>query len=102
VYDTQPDLKIVVDQLINGFFSNQDSNEFKDIYDNLMHNDQYFVLKDFEAYRQAHERANTLYKNKTAWLKASIINIARSGYFSSDRTINQYAKEIWGIQSLTH
>lgn len=100
VYNSNADLKRVVDQLINGFFD-EDENEFKDIYNNLMYHDQYFVLKDFASYCGAHNRANELYKNEDAWYKASIINIAKSGYFSSDRTITQYANEIWHLQSLT-
>ncbi|MCF7925708.1 MAG: glycogen/starch/alpha-glucan phosphorylase, partial [Candidatus Izimaplasma sp.] len=94
------DLKHVIDQLINGFFDTVDQNEFRAIYDNLMEHDQYFVLKDFESYRQAHERANDLYKDEAAWFKASIINIARSGYFSSDRTIEQYVADIWHLKTI--
>ncbi|MEC9484541.1 MAG: glycogen/starch/alpha-glucan phosphorylase [Candidatus Izemoplasma sp.] len=100
VYHEHEDLRLVINQLVNGFFDTVDQYEFKDIYDNLMDRDQYFVLKDFESYRQAHERANNLYKDEEAWFKASIINIAQSGYFSSDRTIEQYVEDIWHIKKI--
>jgi starch phosphorylase len=99
-YKNHVDLREVIDQLTNGFFKNVDENEFKEIRDKLLSKDQYFVLKDFEGYREAHARANTLYKDEDKWLEASIINIAKSGYFSSDRTIDQYAKEIWNIKPI--
>jgi starch phosphorylase len=100
VYHNHVDLRLVIDQLTNGFFETVDKDEFKEISDKLLSRDQYFVLQDFESYRQAHERANDLYKDEEAWFKASIINIAKSGYFSSDRTIRQYAKEIWNIKPM--
>ena len=100
IYDSNPDVKRVMDQLINGFFD-EDENEFREIYDNLLYRDHYFVLKDFASYADAHARANEFYKNEDKWWTASIINIAQSGYFSSDRTIEQYAKEIWNLKSMT-
>jgi len=86
--------------LTNGFFDTVEKDEFKEVSEKLLTRDQYFVLKDFEGYRKAHEEANEFYKDEERWLKASIINIAKSGYFSSDRTIHQYAKEIWKIKPI--
>lgn len=100
VYNSHVDLRLVVDQLTNGFFDTVDKDEFQEITDKLLGRDQYFVLKDFESYRVAHEEANEFYKDEERWLKASIVNIAKSGYFSSDRTINQYAKEIWNVKPI--
>ena len=100
VYETHSDLKLVMDQLTNGFFETVPKDEFKEISDKLLNRDQYFVLLDFEGYRDAHSRANDLYKDEEAWFTSSIINIAKSGYFSSDRTIKQYAKEIWNIKPI--
>ncbi len=100
VYQNNPQLRMVIDQLTNGFFENVDKNEFKEISDKLLSRDQYFVLQDFEAYRNAHEVANTMYKDEERWFKSSIINIAMSGYFSSDRTIKEYAKDIWKINPI--
>jgi starch phosphorylase len=90
----------VIDQLTNGFFEDVDPNEFREIREKLLYKDEYFVLEDFESYRVAHERANNLYKDKEKWIQASIVNIAKSGYFSSDRTISQYANEIWNIKKV--
>ncbi len=97
IYEENSDLRLVLDQLTNGFFETVSKDEFKEIRDRLLNDDQYFVLKDFDSYRLAHEKANEFYKSEEAWYKAAIINIAKSGYFSSDRTIKQYADEIWHI-----
>ena len=99
-YNSHVDLRLVIDQLTNGFFDTVEKDEFKEVSEKLLSRDQYFVLKDFEGYRKAHEEANEFYKDEERWLKASIINIATSGYFSSDRTIHQYAKEIWKIKPM--
>jgi starch phosphorylase len=90
----------VLEQLLNGFFPNS-FDLFESIYDSLlMQNDQYYVLRDFGSYASAQEKVNTAYQSQGTWLEKSIINIAQSGYFSSDRTIREYADEIWGIRSL--
>ena len=75
-------------------------NEFIDIKDTLLNRDYFLVLKDFDSYAKAHERANELYKNRTLWLEKSIINISKSGFFTSDRTINQYNTEIWKLKKI--
>ena len=100
VYENHSDLKLVINQLTNGFFDNVDKDEFVAISNRLLNSDDYLVLEDFEGYRQAHARANELYKDEESWFKSAIINIAKSGYFSSDRTIEQYAKEIWDLKKL--
>ncbi len=101
VYESTPILKRVLDQLINGFFANVDKDEFKDIYTNLLERgDYFFVLKDFEAYVKAQRIANQLYKNQDKWLEMALINIANSSFFSSDRSITQYAENIWKIKKL--
>ncbi len=99
-YNANTELRLVIDQLTNGFFETVDKDEFKEITDKLLSRDQYFVLKDFDSYKEAHTRANDFYKDEEAWFKSAIINIAKSGYFSSDRTISQYAKEIWNIKPI--
>ena len=100
VYENHIDLHLVIDQLTNGFFEDVEKEEFRVISDRLLNQDNYLVLEDFEGYRLAHARANDLYKDEEAWFKAAIINIAKSGYFSSDRTIKQYANEIWNIKPI--
>ena len=72
--------------------------EFEAIYDSLViQNDEYFVLRDFSPYAEKQEAVGRAYENRTKWLEMSILNIAQSGHFASDRTILQYSNEIWGI-----
>ncbi|CUB16855.1 Glycogen phosphorylase [Bacillus subtilis] len=93
-------IRQVADQLINGFFEGE-ADEFESIYDSLLpHNDEYFVLKDFSSYADAQGRIQADYLDRRKWSERSIVNIAHSGYFSSDRTIREYAKNIWGIQPM--
>jgi starch phosphorylase len=90
-------IKQVVDQLINGFFPDA-HDHFEPIYDSLLaQNDEYFVLRDFAAYVEAQEKVEQVYRQRERWLKMSAINIAHSGYFASDRTVQEYANDIWGI-----
>jgi len=71
------------------------------LYDSLLlHNDEYFVLKDFDTYVKAHSEIDRLFRQKAIWQQMSIINIAKSGIFSSDNTIKKYAKEIWDTPSV--
>lgn len=93
-------IRLVVDQLINGFFPDV-YNEFEAIFDSLLaENDQYFVLKDFASYVDVQNRIGRNFLDKREWSKKSLVNIAQSGYFSSDRTIKDYAEEIWNIHKV--
>lgn len=95
VYNNNPRLKQVVDQLINGFLP-VSKEEFIPIVDRLLRfNDEYFILKDFEDYCDAQERLGLYYRDKPHWMKMSITNIACSGVFSADYTIERYASGIW-------
>ncbi|HJV31345.1 MAG TPA: glycogen/starch/alpha-glucan phosphorylase, partial [Bacillales bacterium] len=97
-HDTR--IKQVIDQLINGFFHTA-SNEFEPIFDSLLtENDQYFVLRDFAGYVDIQKEVGRSFVNRTEWQKKCLINIANAGYFSSDRTIEEYARGIWGIKAL--
>lgn len=88
-------IKRVVDDLVNGFIPNI-VEEGREIYNSLItYNDEFFVLRDFENYMQAQKKINDLYIDKNHWNKMGLINIANSGIFSSDRTIKEYANEIW-------
>ena len=90
-------IRQVCDQLVNGFLE-KDPDEFGVIYDSLLvQNDQYLVLKDFDAYAKVQKKVEKAFADKDKWLRMSLVNIARSGFFSSDRTIREYASEIWGI-----
>ncbi len=100
LYHTDVRIRRVLDQLVNRFLT-PDKEEFRDIFNAVTHNgDEYFVLKDFDAYVRAQEAANQAYKNRKKWTEMSMINIARSGKFSSDRTIQEYADQIWHLEKL--
>lgn len=97
-YENQPELKQVIDAIASGQFSDGDSSLFQPIIDSLLNHDPYFVLEDFAAYVDCCERAATAYRDPTIWTRMSILNTARCGFFSSDRTIRQYCDEIWKVQ----
>lgn len=100
LYHADDRIRRILDQLNEGFGS--DEIEFKDLYYNILyHNDPYFVLKDFEPYLDIHEHVVQAYRDRVRWLKMSVTNIAYSGKFSSDRTILEYAAEIWKIKQLS-
>ncbi|MED4223900.1 glycogen/starch/alpha-glucan phosphorylase [Neobacillus cucumis] len=93
-------IRQAVDQLVNGFFPGV-NNEFEPIFDSLLEeNDQYFVLKDFASYANVQDEIGQKFIDKSQWQKMSLANIAHAGYFSSDRTIREYADDIWGIKPL--
>lgn len=95
IYSNNFYIKRVVDDLVNGFIPNI-VEEGREIYNSLItYNDEFFVLRDFENYIKAQKKLNNLYKDKNKWNEISLINIANSGIFSSDRTINEYARDIW-------
>jgi starch phosphorylase len=93
-------IRLVVDQLVNGYFPGV-YNEFEPIFDSLLgENDQYFVLKDFGSYTDVQKTIDETFRDQLKWQKMCLTNIAHAGYFSSDRTIKEYADEIWGIKPL--
>ena len=101
VYNSKVEIRNIMDSLINGFWSNGNYDKYRMIFDEIMYrNDEYFILKDIESYHEAFMRICELYQDKTKWVHSCAINIAMSGYFSSDRTIEQYAKEIWHLQKV--
>lgn len=97
-YNANPDIKQCVDQIQNGFFSPGNPHEFTDIANVLMKYDRYYLFADFEAYIKSQDLVSATYQNQQKWLEMSINNIASSGKFSSDRTIAEYGREIWGIE----
>lgn len=102
-----PELKLVVNQLIDGTYSPNDPSLFRELYDSLVHGvegqrpDEYYVLADFESYRQAREKMLSIYQDKRAWAKMALLNVARSGKFSSDRTIEDYVRDIWKLEKVS-
>lgn len=92
-------IKDILNTIANGYFSPDDKDRFKPIFDSLLNNgDKYMLLADFQSYIECHDRIDEEYKDTLAWTKKSIMNVANMGYFSSDRTIAEYAKDIWGIE----
>ncbi|MBS4199043.1 glycogen/starch/alpha-glucan phosphorylase [Bacillus sp. FJAT-49732] len=100
IYHTDDRVRRILDQLHGGEFGTHEI-EFKDIYYNILsNNDPYFVLKDFEPFIEIHELVEQAYRDRWTWLQMSVTNIAHSGKFSSDRTIQEYASEIWKIKQV--
>lgn len=96
-YHHDPRLTLLMEQLVNDFFPDT-KEEFRDIYNSLLYdNDEFFVLKDFATYVAAQNRVDELYRQRNIWNKMCIHNIARSGRFYSDRTITEYARDIWRV-----
>ncbi|XP_043552362.1 glycogen phosphorylase, brain form [Chiloscyllium plagiosum] len=97
-FEKLPELRQAIDQISGGYFSPKEPELFKDIVNMLMYHDRFKVFADFEAYVKCQEKVSKLYKNPKDWTKVVIKNIANSGKFSSDRTIKEYAREIWGVE----
>jgi len=97
-YYRNAELKQALDQIANGTFSPGDPNLFKPIVDNLLHNDNYMLLADYASYLACQDSVDKIYRQPYEWARRSILNTAGMGKFSSDRTIAEYAREIWGIQ----
>ncbi len=100
-YESDPELKRVVDSLIDGSFESGEKGIFLPIWKSLVEEgDTYCHLADFRAFVEASAKADNLYKDRDAWVKTAIINIAHMGKFSSDRAINEYARDIWKVEPL--
>ena len=100
IYNNDAAVRTVLTQLINGMYSSDDPDRFRDLYDSLINEDVYFILKDFASYVEAHRKIDTLYRDEKNWAKMVMLNTACSGKFSSDRTIEEYAKEIWNLKKV--
>lgn len=107
IFNTDTDIRMVMTQMINGFYSPQNTELFREIYSSLLESngyerpDQYFILKDFRSYAAAQRRIEEMYNDKSRWAKAAIQNTAKSGKFSSDRTIQEYVDDIWHLTKVT-
>jgi glycogen phosphorylase len=105
IYDQNYALKTILDQLVNGFLEPDNTRLFSELYYPLLYGnggmaDNYMVLKDFDSYVHIHQHVDSLYRKSDLWNKKAIINIANAGYFSSDRTINDYNDKIWGLRPM--
>ena len=105
IYNNDADIRKVVDQLIDGTYGEPEL--FRELYSSLLESngyeraDQYFILKDFRSYAEAQKKVDTAYRDHEAWAKMALLNVAKSGKFSSDRTIEEYAKEIWKLEKVS-
>ena len=99
-YNNNFELRRVIDQLVNGFYANGDYNLYRDLYDELLNWDTYFVLKDFNSYAEAQRRVGKAYQDKRRWAQMSLLNTASCGKFSSDRTIQEYVDDIWHLDKI--
>ena len=107
IFNNDQDVRKVLMQLINGFYSPNDPDMFREIYDSLLNTnssdraDTYFILKDFRPYMEAQKKVEEAYRDEKGWAKSAILNTACSGKFTSDRTIQQYVDEIWHLDKVT-
>ena len=102
VYNSDSRVKNIMDSLFNATWTNSEEGEFRMIFDEIMNrNDEYFILADFDSYVKAQEKIDTLYKDKLKWQKMCLMNIANSGHFSSDRTIEEYVRDIWRLKKVS-
>jgi starch phosphorylase len=98
VYHCNPALKEVIDLIRAGFFSRGDAELFRPLVENLLHSDPYLALADFQAYTDCQNQVDSAYRDAEHWTRMSILNVARSAKFSSDRAIQEYASEIWKVE----
>ena len=106
IYNTDSEIRAVLTQLVDGTYSPGNPEEFRDIYNSLLDGqggrpDMYFILADFRSYAEAQSRVEAAYRDSENWAKMALLNVAKCGKFSSDRTIEEYAKEIWNLEKVT-
>lgn len=107
IFNADQEIRRVLMQLVNGFYSPENPELFRPLYNSLLNRqesdtaDRYFILKDFRSYAQAQEKASRMFRDKEWWAKAAMINTANAGKFSSDRTIEEYVSDIWGLKKVT-
>ena len=107
IYNMDSDIRAVLTQLIDGTYSPENLDLFREIYNSLLETngyeraDQYFILKDFRSYEAAQKKVEEAYRDEERWAKMAMLQTAKCGKFSSDRTIEEYAKEIWHLEKVT-
>ena len=107
IYNMDSDIRAVLTQLIDGTYSPENLELFREIYNSLLETngyeraDQYFILKDFRSYEAAQKKVEEAYRDEERWAKMAMLQTAKCGKFSSDRTIEEYAKEIWHLEKVT-
>lgn len=107
IFNSDEQIRRVLTQLVDGTYSQNDRGLYRDLYNSLLNTqctqyaDTYFILKDFRSYVEAQKRVTEYYKDHEAWARSAILNVAHSGKFSSDRTIQEYVDEIWHLDKVT-
>ncbi|CAG0967615.1 MAG: glycogen/starch/alpha-glucan phosphorylase [Anaerolinea sp.] len=99
-YQRHPELRRAIDLIASGYFSNGDQSVFRPLIDSLLYHDEYLLLADYPSYIEAQDQVEGVYRDQERWAKMSILNTARSGFFSSDRSMRQYCEEIWHVKPL--
>jgi len=99
-YQRHPELRRAIDLIASGYFSNGDQSVFRPLIDSLLYHDEYLLLADYPSYIEAQDQVEAVYRDQERWAKMSILNTARSGFFSSDRSMRQYCEEIWHVKPL--
>ncbi|MEJ2611178.1 MAG: glycogen/starch/alpha-glucan phosphorylase [Candidatus Thiodiazotropha sp.] len=97
-YESDPMLKRIIDMISNGFFSPEEPTRYQMITDSLLNSDHFKVLADFQSYMDVSDQADQVYRDPSTWNRMAILNTARMGYFTSDRTIKEYAQKIWQVE----
>jgi len=105
IYNIDSDIRAVMTQLVDGTYASGNLDEFRDIYNSLLDGnggrpDMYFILKDFRSYADAQKRVEEAYRDEEGWARSALLNVSKSGKFTSDRTIEEYAKEIWHLEKV--
>jgi starch phosphorylase len=100
IYNSDADIRKVMDQMVDGTYSGGDKETFRDLFNALIERDVYFILKDFRSYAEAQAKVNETYKDQKQWTKMTILNTANAGKFTSDRTIEEYVKDIWHLEKV--
>ena len=98
-YESIPSLKRAIDLIDSGIFTDGDRGAVGPIVGDLLSNDRFLVLADYESYLQAQERVDAAYQDQDAWTRSAILNVARAGFFSSDRAISDYLERIWRVKT---
>jgi glycogen phosphorylase len=100
IYESNPELREAIDLIGSGFFSNGDRGLFQPLVDSLLTRDDYMLLADYQAYVECQQRVSHAYSDRSAWTRMSILNSARVGHFSSDRSIREYCRDIWKVRPI--
>ncbi len=101
-YEENDELKAAIDAIAEGIFSGGDMEMFKPIVESLLQHDEYLLLADYKSYIECQEQAAKVYQDQQWWTKASILNVARCGFFSSDRSMREYCNDIWNVEPIKH